>query len=205
MNHKKRNTGCLLAVAAGFVILAGLLASGWLAVVSGAPEYPAAIAKTFDEPQHRLLVPGETDVTLTRTGAYAVYYEYRTGLAPQELPDIRCMLTSLSTGERLYGAPDHVEGNQYSSESRDVTGVLILSFTVPEAGDYTFYCHCPEGRRDLPVVLAPNYAWEFIRLGGGMALSMLGAMAVMCGSLLVGLVLFVSAVVLLLQAAGKQV
>jgi hypothetical protein len=179
------------------VVLLGLLASTWILKTSGIGTYATRIADTYSEAQHRLSVPGSRDVKLTRTGAYAIYYEYTPVYSsidsPKRAPAIDCSLTSRSTGAKLEAVPDYVETNRYEAKNQDRIGVLIMSLTVDEPDTYTFACRYQNGRErpEISVALGPNYAWEFLKVAGKGGLGLLGAMTATCGSMLFGLVIVV--------------
>ena len=179
------------------MVLFGLLASAWILKTSGIGTYATRIADTFGEAQHRLSVPGSRDVKLTRTGAYAIYYEYTPVYSsidsPKRAPAIDCSLTSRSTGAKLEAVPDYVETNRYEAKNQDRIGVLIMSLTVDEPDTYTFACRYQNGRErpEISVALGPNYAWEFLKVAGRIGLSSLGGLTTFCGSTLVALTILV--------------
>jgi hypothetical protein len=180
------------------VVLFGLLASAWILKTSGIGTYATRIADAFGEAQHRLIVPGSRDVELTRTGAYAIYYEYSPASSlvdsPKWVPAIDCSLTSQSTGAKVKAAPDYVETNRYEAKHQNRIGVLIMSITVGEPDTYAFACRYRNGgeRPQITVALGPNYVWEFLRVAGKGGLGLLGAMTTMCGSILIGLLIVVT-------------
>jgi hypothetical protein len=104
------------------VIILGLMVSAWILIGAGFWNYPATIEKAFGEEQHHLKVPGSKDVTLTRSGAYGIYYEYNLeacqGEKSQTPPAIECSLTSKSTGAVTQAVPEYVETNRYEAKDQ---------------------------------------------------------------------------------------
>ena len=70
-------------------------------------------------------------------------------------------------------------------------GVLIMSTTVDEPGDYTFSCRYPDGREQPKIVLTvgQNILWEEIGTLTRTAGSVLGGLAVLGGSGVVAMVI----------------
>ena len=199
MKVKKQLPSWWFFVIAALIILLGLLVSGWIMNDSGITNYPAMISNAYREDQHRLSVPGSTDVILTRTGAYGIYYEFSSVSAsvensPKMPPAIDCSLTSKLTGVEIEAVTDYVETNRYWSKDQGGTGVLIMSITVDEPDTYTFTCQYQINSTEPEIVivaLGPNYFWEFLRVAGKISISFLGAMTAFCGSILIGLIIIV--------------
>ena len=198
MKGSKQPSSKLFYVIAGLVILFGLLISTWIFKDSDIGMYPTMIADAYREDQHHLNVPGSANVKLTRPGAYGIYYEYSlvsdsVENNPKLPPAIDCSLTSKLTGAEMEGVPDYVETNRYWTKDQVRTGVLIMSITVDEPGSYTFACHYQDGSTEpeIFVALGPNYFWEFLRVTWKISLSMFGAVITLCGSFLIGLIVFV--------------
>jgi hypothetical protein len=215
MNGKHNKLGKLanwLFGLAGLVLLAGLLISALLIKQSGASRYPDLIADTYQETQHYLTVPGATQVALTRTGAYGIYYQHSLVAAAEDPrieipPAIDCSLTSRSTGAKIEAVPDYVATNRYVSQDQGELGVLIMSLTVDQPGAYTFACDVQAGssQPEIVVALGPNYMWEFLGLAWQIALPLLGGAGVVCGSLgLVALLLIAGVVLKLLNTTTLE-
>jgi hypothetical protein len=179
------------------VIILGLMVSAWILIGAGFWNYPATIEKAFGEEQHHLKVPGSKDVTLTRSGAYGIYYEYNLeacqGEKSQTPPAIECSLTSKSTGAVTQAVPEYVETNRYEAKDQGRMGVLIMSLTVDKPDDYTFACRY---QKDMPgsgttVALGPNYGWEILRVVGSVILPFFGVVIAMCGSVLFALLIVI--------------
>ena len=201
MKEKQPSPGRWAYAIPVLVIVLGLMLSAWILIGAGFWKYPAMIEKAFSEEQHHLSVPGAKDVTLTRTGAYGIYYVYDLGPyrveKPQVPPAIDCSLTSKSTGAITQAVPDYVETNRYGAEDQDRMWVLIMSLTVDKPDNYTFACryqndmHAPA----TTVALGPNYAWEFLRVAWKISLPLLGGTITFCGSVLLALLIVIVVVV----------
>lgn len=193
--NEKRSSGRWVYAIPVLVILFGLIFSVWIWGSAGLGKYPAMIKEAFGEERHYLIVPGSREIRLTRTGAYGVYYEYTSELYMEDYPvtppALECSLTSKSTGATRQAAPDYVEGNRYSDQDR--TGILIMSLTVDRPDTYTFACHYPNGVKEpkSTVALGPNYGWEILKVAWKISLPLLGGLASICGSVLIGLVMVV--------------
>ncbi len=193
MKEKQQSPGRWAYAIPVLVMILGLMLTTWILIGSGFWKYPAMIEKAFSEEQHHLNVPGAKDVTLTRTGAYGIYYVYDLGayrVARHQVPPaMDCSLTSKSTGAVTQAVPDYIEANRYGDKNQDRMGVLIMSLTVDKPDDYTFACRYQNDMqgRETTVALGPNYAWEFLRVAGKIGLPLLGGTIIMCGSVLLAL------------------
>lgn len=156
---------------AGLVLVFGcLIAAGFFSL--GARDLQAAMAEAYDlDRLTQVVVPGSVDLTLAKTGVYAVYYEYRSVVdgvvyARSETPPaLVCTLTSQATGADAGGVPDYVQiSDGYASNDGQRVGVLIRSLTIDEPGTYTFSGRYADGRSQPEIVLTvgPNFAWELL-------------------------------------------
>lgn len=163
---------------------------------------PAAMAEAYDlDRLTQVVVPGSADLTLSRTGAYAVYYEYRSVVDGVEYvgsetpPPLVCSLTAKATGREIPVVPDFVATNRYYAEWGQRQGVLVMSTTVDEPGDYTFSARYPDDRERPPVVLAvgQNIFWEVggivVSVAGSVLSGVLGGLIVLWGSVLAAVVI----------------
>jgi hypothetical protein len=177
----------------GLAVLALLLGFP-IAVAASYPAVravPAAIEKAYDLSRlTQVLVPGSAEITLSRTGAYAVYYEYRSVVdgteysGSQEPPSLECSLASATTGRELPVVPDVVETNRYDAGPGRRAGLLIMSTTINDPGNYTFSCRYPDGREQPEIVLAfgHNIVWECIGVITRTAGPLLRGLAALVGS-----------------------
>ena len=137
------------------------------------PNIPSALEERVNlDNLTQLVVPGSADINFAKSGAYAVYYEYRsvvngvkyeTGKQP---PSLECDLTSKKTGAKVTAVPDFVESNTYGSKDQERVGVLIMSITIDDPGIYTFACQYRDGRTQPEIVVSvgPNFMWEFFKI-----------------------------------------
>ena len=137
----------------------------------------------------QIVVPGSEDVAFTESGAYAVYYEYRSSVdglvyaSSETPPALACTLTSKATGADVAVVPDYVKTNTYSAKDHDRVGVLIRSITIDEPGTYTFSCQYAAGGSQPEIVLAvgPNFMWEFFGIAARTVLTAAAGVVVLLG------------------------
>jgi hypothetical protein len=141
----------------------------------------------------QVVVPGSEGITFAESGAYAVYYEYRSVVdgavyASGEIPPaLACTLTSRATGADVGVVPDYVKTNTYATKDRERVGVLIRSITIDQPGAYTFACRYADGSSQPEIVLAvgPNFVWEFFGIAARTVLTAAAGLAVLLGSVVV--------------------
>jgi len=199
-NQKTKPNGWYYGLAAFALALGCLVATAIL--YPGTRDLPTSISRAHDLNRlTQIIVPGSADLTLSRTGAYAVYYEYRSvvdgveRIRSETPPTLECSLVLKATGRVIPVVPDFVETNRYSAgmgRGKGMrAGVLIMSTTVDEPGDHTFSCRYPDGREQPEIVLTigQNILWEEIGTLTRTAGSVLGGLAVLGGSGVVAMVI----------------
>jgi hypothetical protein len=147
-------------------------------------------AKMSLENLTQVVVPGSRDITFAKSGAYGVYYEYRSTVdgkvyaSSKTPPALACTLISRSTGANVSVVPDYVETNTYSAKGPERAAVLIRSISIDEPGTYTFSCRYADGRSKPDIVLAvgPNLNWEFFGIAARTLLTAAAGLAVLVGS-----------------------
>jgi hypothetical protein len=140
-----------------------------LFVHGNVPKLPGALESLGIKNLTRVVVPGSAEIHFSESGAYAVYYEYRSVIdgvryvRDEYPPSMRCQLRSKVTGEAVKLAPSNVEGNVYITHYPERAGVLYKSISIDQPGVYTFSCQYPDGRAYPKTVMAvgPNIVWEF--------------------------------------------
>lgn len=189
MEHKKRPSGWMYVVAAVIPVLGCLLAMAlvyqWFPGLPGALESRVNIDNLM-----QVVVPGSEEITFTRGGAYAVYYEFRSVVdgavyaSSEKPPALACTLTSRATGGDVGVVPEYVPTNTYSTKDRERVGVLIRSLTIDQPGTYTFSCRYADGRSQPEIVLAvgPNFVWEFFGIAARTIVTAVAGLAVLFGS-----------------------
>ena len=163
--------------------------------------YPSLITDAYGEEQYRLNLPGSREVNLTRIGAYGIYYENNPVSSNAEQinipPEIKCSLTSQTTGKIIEAARDYVPGNRYWLKDRSRAAVLVMSVSVDKADRYKFKCGYMDDKTGphLTVALGPNYIWEFIRVAGKIIFPLFTGMVLVCGSNLIGIILIIVGII----------
>jgi hypothetical protein len=212
MNNKKIK---LNRWAYGFSALALILGCSltMMIVYQTFPNIPDALEERVNlDNLTQVVVPGSADITFTKPGAYAVYYEYHsvvngvkyeTGKQP---PSLECNLTSKKTGAKVTAVPDFVESNTYGSKDQDRVGVLIMSITIDDPGIYTFACQYRDGRTQPEIVVSvgPNFMWEFFKIFAKVGGSILSGMAIFFLAVLVSIIIVLIAVVKRAQANKRH-
>ena len=187
--QRMKPSGWYYALAALVPLLGCLLAAA--GVYQWFPRLPGTFeAKMNLDNLTQVVVPGSKDITFAESGAYAVYYEYRSVVdgrvfASRETPPgLACTLTSRATGAEVGVAPDYVKTNRYASRERERVGVLIGSITIDEPGVYAFSCRHADGMSQPEIVLAvgPNFVWEFFSIAARSVAGAVAALAVLLGS-----------------------
>lgn len=211
MNKKRKTATIILFSLAGLVLAAGLLAAAQLLQLTRLSRYPLLISSSNKEERHRLTVPGEEDIYLSRTGAYGIYHEMDVAEDPlasplYQPPAISCVLISHATGDTITAVPDYVESNRYTNKAQDLAGVLMMSLSVGQPGRYTFACDTRESKpgSEITVSLGPNYTWEFFRTLWKIGLPGLGGITLLCGSLLISMALGAVGLVLIISTHREK-
>jgi len=174
-----------------------------LLVYSNVPELPGALEAVGVKNLTQVVVPGSADISFPKTGAYAVYYEYRSVIdgvsyVREEYPPImRCELRSKGTGKTVKLEPTNVKGNVYITHNPNRAGVMYKQISIDQPGIYTFSCQYTDGRT-IPksvMTVGPNIVWGFFNIAAKpVAASIGGALAFMCACwlslLIIGFVAF---------------
>jgi hypothetical protein len=141
-------------------------------VYRNVPELPGAL-EAFDVNNLTwVIMPGSAEINFPKSGAYAVYYEYRSTIdgvryvRATKPPSINCQLSSKTSGEEIVLATPHVEGDIYSTNNQEHVGVLMKSISINQPGVYVFSCRYLDESPNPQIVLAvgPNMIWEFFNL-----------------------------------------
>jgi len=196
-NQKTKPSRWYYGLAALLPVLGCLITTA--IIYQGFPNLPGTLETIDVHNMTQVIVPGSTDITFPKKGAYAVYYEYRSlvdgvqSINSKTPPPLICSLTSKVTGKEVGVSPEYIQGNTYSTKDRERVGVHILSISMTEPGTYTFSCHYPAKGTAPKVVLAigPNIVWELFNIVARPIAAILGGLVVLLGSGLIGLLFFI--------------
>ena len=190
MSERKVKPSCRIYGLAAVIPVLGCLMAMAL-VYQWFPGLPGTLeSKVNLDNLTQVVVPGSEDITFAESGAYAVYYEYRSAVdgavyaSSETPPDLACRLASKTTGADIRVVPDYVQTNTYSTKDRERVGVLIGSATIDEPSTYTFSCRYADGRSQPEIVLAvgPNFMWEFLGIAARTIVTAAVGLAVLFGS-----------------------
>jgi hypothetical protein len=168
--YKIKPTGWYYVLALLIPIFACGLTS--LLIYRNVPKLPGALEATGINNLTRVTVPGSVEINFTKSGAYAVYYEYRSVIDGKSYirskypPSITCQLRSKITGEDIELASPHAEGDIYATQNQERVGVWLKSISINQPGVHIFSCRYTDGRTHPRIVLAvgPNIILEFFNL-----------------------------------------
>jgi len=143
-----------------------------LIVYGNVPKLPGALEALGVKNLTQVVVPGSAEIHFPKSGAYAVYYEYRSVIdgvsyfRDEYPPSMRCQLRSTWTGKAVKLAPSTVKGNVYTSHSPERSGVMFKQISIDQPGVYNFSCQYPDGRSYPKNVMAvgPNLVLEFFNV-----------------------------------------
>ena len=189
-----------LYVLGALVIVGGFVGGGWTCAktVTGVGSWLT-----------RVVVPGEGELTLSEAGKYTVYYEHQSVVDDKPHSSaggnpslLQYVVTNKTTGaEVALTTPSSSETYSFGPRS----GVALMVFTVGEPGTYELSGQYPEGQDGPELVLA---------VGRGvlkrLAVVIVTVVAVVIGSLLVGVGIIVVTAILRARArrlsmqAGQQ-
>ena len=189
MGSKRRPSGWLYVLAAVIPVLGCLIAM--VLVYAWFPGLPGTLESEVNiDNLTQVVVPGSKEITFAESGAYAVYYEYRSVVdgvvytGSERPPALACTLTSRASGDEVAVVPDDVPSNAYSTRDRARVGRLIRSITIREPGSYILSCRYADGSSAPKVVLAvgPNLVWEFFGIAARTVVTAAAGLAVLFGS-----------------------
>ena len=195
-NQKTKPSGWYYGLAVLALVLGCLIAMAL--VYQWFPGLPGTFEAKMDlDDLTQVVVPGSEEIAFAESGAYAVYYEYRSVIdgavyaGSETPPALACTLTSEATGADVAVVPDYVQTNTYSTKDRERVGVLIRSITIDKPGTYTFFCRYADGSSQPEIVLAvgPNFMWEFFGIAARSGVALAASVVVLLGSGLVAIVI----------------
>jgi hypothetical protein len=183
-----------LYVLGALVILGGFVGGGWTCAktVTGVGSWLT-----------RVVVPGESELTLAEAGKYTVYYEHRSVMdgkpyssAEANPTRLQYVLTNKETGADVaLTTPSSNETYDFGPRS----GAALMVFTISEPGQYELSGRYPEGQEGPRLVLA---------VGRGvvkrLATAIMTVVAAVIGSILVGVGVIVVTAVMRAKAARRS-
>jgi hypothetical protein len=199
MDNKKRKPNRTYYALAALLPVLGCLISAAI-IYKGFPNIPGALENIDIHNMTQVIVPGSADVTFSKKGAYAVYYEHRSlvdgvqYINAETPPPLICSLISKTTGKEVGVSPEFIEGNTYSTKNQKRVGVHIFSISMTDPGTYTFSCRSPQEETVPKVVLAigPNIFWELFNLVARPFAAILGGLVVLLGSGTAGVLVIIA-------------
>lgn len=168
------------------------------------PKLPGALESLSIKNLTQVVVPGSAEIHFPESGAYAIYYEYRSVIdgvsyfRDEYLPSMRCQLRSNRTGQDVKLASSNVEGDVYTYPER--AGVFFKHISIDQPGVYNFSCQYPDGRSYPKIVMAvgPNLVWEFFNLAAK------PVAAIICGALVLFSTLGISILIMVFVAIKRH-
>jgi hypothetical protein len=203
MSANKLKPTCWYYVLAILIPIFACLGTALL-VYATVRELPGALEATGIHNLTQVVVPGSAEVHFPKSGAYAVYYEYRGVIdgvnyfRDEGPPSMRCQLRSSETGEAVTLDPSTVKGDVYTYPER--AGVMFKRISIDQPGVYTFSCDYTDGRTYPRIVLAvgPNILREFFN---GVAKPVA---AIICGGLVSALACGISMLIIAIVAFKRH-
>lgn len=148
----------------------------------------------------QIVVPGQRDINLDKTGNYTVFYEYRSLVGnkvyatDESLSGLECVITSKTTETQVDLAPASTNST-YSVGSR--AGVSVLDFSIEQPGTYKFSCAYSQGKQGSEVVLAIGQGFA-----GKLTRTIFGGQAIFFGS--GAIAIFIAVVIFNKRRKAKQ-
>ncbi len=113
----------------------------------------------------RVIVPGDTDLTLSEPGTYTIFYEYRTVIdgnfysTGETKPLLDCSIAHKASGSKILLSSSSKE-LEYSLGGRK--GISILEFTIERAGIFKFSCRYSEGHSRIVLAIGRGFMDKFV-------------------------------------------
>lgn len=182
-------------------------------VYRNVPKLPGVLEAFDVEKLTRVVVPGTAEINFTKSGAYAVYYEYRSDIdgvyyvRSQYPPRINCKLTSKASGKEIELVTPFVEGEIYSTQDNEHAGVMMKSISVDQPGIHTFSCRYLDGGQFPRIVMAvgPNMVWEFFNLAAKPVAAVVSGLIVYFFTCVISLVIVVIVAIMRNQAKNRMI
>lgn len=187
MQAPRRGPGRVWYGVAAGLLVGGLVVAGVLAARG------IAGVRSLGEAYVRAVMPGAAPFTVTETGKYTLFHEYRGTVDgtvynnPQEPSGLQCLVVSRqldrSTAPTVRLSPTGTNLT-YTLGSR--SGVSVAEFTIEQAGEYLLTCAYGGGRNEPRVVMVVGRPEGFVQ---GI-LSILSAVGVGLLAMIAAIVIF---------------
>jgi len=137
-------------------------------------------------PSIQVVVPGSSDITLTQSGKYTVFYEYQSMVGNriystgEDIPDIQVNLVSNDTGAEIPLSSASVTST-YTIGSR--SGIGLFDFVIDQPGAYELSASYPavlgqQQEQGPEIVLAIIHGSAVEKLFGSIMGTVAGALAI---------------------------
>ncbi len=185
MQEQKRRTGAWLYGLAAAILVIGCLIAAVL-IYTGINRVQELVTG-LDETLPQFVVPGVHELTLSETGKYTIFYEYRSTVGGRvfstsyALPNMLCRLLAGPRGIEI-PLKSATLNSSYTFGGRE--GVSLFEFEIADPGVYTLDCRYPAGQQGPEVVFAVGHdiIGETVGAAAITAGSTLGGVFVLCGA-----------------------
>ena len=122
----------------------------------------------------RVVVPGESEITITESGEYTIFYEYQSIVnsksfsTEKELPNLEYKLIAKTTGSQIPLTSTGSRQTTYEGPSH--SGVSTFNFDIESPGIYEFSAWYLNGQNSEKVVFAIGQKLPIAKLFGSIAL-----------------------------------
>lgn len=153
----------------------------------------SSLGNLLTEPPIQVVAPGVSDIELSETGKFTIFYEYRSVVGNrvfatgEDLPGIRVSLVSKDTGLNIPLSRTTMSST-YSIGGR--SGIGLFDFSIDKPGTFELAAFYPSGKQTNPknIVLAVMHGFVEKLMG-----TILGGLAIFFGSAAVAIAMIVIA------------
>lgn len=148
----------------------------------------------------QVVVPGKSQLTLSKPGKYSIFYEHRSVVGNkiystgEDISGLECSLVSMRTGSEIALTPSTVNST-YSLGGR--SGVSFLDFQIESPGAYELSAKYSDGREGPEVVLAVGQGFA-----GEIVATVFGGLGIVFGS--IGLAVAIMVITLIKRDKARK-